>query len=156
MSKEGLYIETYGLNGLEQYFKNLSVQDRSKIVLSSFRKATKPLVEQAKSNAPKGKTHNLERSIGFVGIRDTMPVSAIIGARIRRGYKGYIGLIVDGGTFDRKYITKNGIEHHTGRMKVSNFFRKAADATEQQAINTVADEWHKTIARFAIRKSKDK
>jgi HK97 gp10 family phage protein len=141
--------ETHGFTALEQTFKNFQFKDKRQILLSAFRKATKPTIDAAKANVPVGPTGNLNRSIGLVPIRDNIGVH--IGARIRGGWRGYHGYIVEHGTRNRRYQTKNGKIHFTGHMTRTNFMKKAAESTEKQVIDTVAQEWYGAIQRFIIR-----
>jgi len=149
-------IETYGIDALEKTFENFQYKDKRKILIAAFRKATRPLSDLARSNAPVGKTGNLKRSIGQVPMRGEMGMW--IGARVIGGYRGFHGHLVEDGTVDRFYITKKGNKHATGHMSVtkpySGFFRKAARATEAQAIRSIESDWHDAIARFIIRSKK--
>ena len=145
-------VETYGFNNLEETFKNFALKQKRSIIISAFRKAVKPTVDQARMNAPKGRTGNLKKSIGVVGIRDE--VGIYVGARIRGGLRGYHGYIVEKGTVERFRKTKNNAP--TGKMKYSRFFKKAADSTEKQVINTVADEWYRAIDRFIVKNKIDR
>jgi HK97 gp10 family phage protein len=151
-------IETYGFDALEETFSNFAYKDKRKIFMDAFRKATKPTVEQARTNAPQGRTGNLKKSIGVVPIADQTGVW--VGARVVYGFKGFHGHLVEQGTVDRFYITKKGNRHNTGKMNVgaaySRFFQKAVDATENQVVNTVTNEWHKAIERFIVKSKKDR
>jgi HK97 gp10 family phage protein len=156
MNKTSLVIETYGFDGLEKTFDNFQHKDKKRIFIAAFRKSTKPTIEMAKANAPIGKTMNLSKSIGMVPMSEDIGVW--LGARVIGGYKGHHGHLVEDGTVDRFYYTKKGNIHRTGKMnpngRYAGFFRKAADATEEQVINTLTQEWHNAIARFIVRTNK--
>jgi hypothetical protein len=149
-------VETYGFEALEATFKNFAYKDKRSIMLSAFRKAAKPMAEQSKANAPIGKSGNLKRSMGVAVMRDEIGIS--IGARITGGFRGYHGHLVENGTVNRFYTTKKNNQHATGKMnpagKYAGFFRKAFDATQEKFLDTVADEWYKSIDRFIVKSNK--
>ncbi len=58
-------VEMFGLNEIQQLFRQLPEQvNKNKIWVKLFRQVSKPLIQKAKSLAPK-KTGQLSRSIGF-------------------------------------------------------------------------------------------
>jgi hypothetical protein len=144
-------IETYGFDGLQKTFDNLSeFKDKKRIMMSAFRKALKPTVEVMLNRIPQHQiTGNLKRSIGLLEARNN-EIAMYAGARIRGGYKGYHGILIDHGTKRRHYITKSGAIHNTGMVRPSYFTEYAAKSTEGWAINTVRLEWEKAIARFIV------
>lgn len=151
-------IETYGFKGLEQTFDNFRYKDKRTILNAAFRKATKPTVEMAKTNSPRGATMNLYKSIGMVPMSED--VGVWIGARVVGGYKGFHGHLVEDGTVNRFYMTKKGNRHDTGKMNpganYAHFFKRAADATETQVVDSLQNEWYNAIGRFIVRnKTKD-
>lgn len=139
--------EVYGFDALEKTFSNFAYKDKRNIIISAFRKATKPTVDQAKANAPVGATGNLRKSIGFVPIRGQ--AGAYVGARIKGGFRGYHGHLVEEGTVERFRKSKDNAS--TGKMRYSGFWRRAMISTEQQVMNTVADEWYKSIEKFIVK-----
>lgn len=143
------YVKLTGFEDLEAIFRYMSQADQKKIQISAFKRAVKPTVDAAKSNVPLGKTRNLYKSIGTSTIRNE--VGIYVGARIKGGNKGYIGHIVEEGTVERFYITKNGKRHNTGRMRYTGFFKRAADSTETEVINSVATQWHNAMLRYVVR-----
>lgn len=161
-------IKTYGFDELEQIFAKLANDDKRTIMMNAFKKALKPLVEQARINAPLGPPRkgnpggNLKKSIGLLELEDRLGMFA--GAR--RGGKtgsnmaGWHGHLLNDGTVDRFYISKKGVRHNTGKMSVSSsyfgWFTRAAEATEEQAINVIAEEWYKSVARFEIKGTQDR
>lgn len=173
--KSDIIVSTYGFDGLEKTFENFQYKDKRKIFIDAFRKATKPTLDAAMSNVPRGKTDNLYRSLGVVPMRGDIGVW--IGARIIGGYKGAHSHLVEDGTVERSYIAKKtvhfirkdtsqwfsikkGSKVVTGKMNpnasYAGFFRKAINITEQQVIDTIQKEWYDAIARFIVRSGKDK
>ena len=146
-------IETYGFDALDKTFYNFQHKDKRNIIISAFRKAVRPTVEQAKSNlSSHTKTGNLMKSIGVVPIRDEIAV--YVGARIKGQFKGYHGHLVEEGTVARFYITKKGNRHETGKMRYTGFFRSAVKTTEEQVMKTVEQEWYNSIDRFIVKSNR--
>lgn len=141
-------LEVTGMEALEKTFDNFARKDKRNILISAFRKATRPTIDAAKANlAGHRKSGNLIKSVGFSPIRDE--IGAYIGARIRGGFRGYHGFIVEEGTVARFRRTKNNAP--TGKMKYTGFWKKATDSTERQVMNTVASEWYKAIEKFIVK-----
>lgn len=149
MNRVGLTVETYGFKSLEELFNNLSdKKDQKRILIDAFKRSTKVTADYAKSYARK-KTGNLRKSIGVVTIPGNKEIGVYVGARIKGGYKGYHGHILEYGTVARYRKTKNNAP--TGKMKYTGFMRKAALYTEPQVVNSVSKEWYDAIARHIIR-----
>jgi HK97 gp10 family phage protein len=149
-------IETYGFEALEKTFDNFAHKDKRNIFMAAYRKATKPMVDKSRANAPMGRTGNLKRSMGMVPMRDQIGVW--VGARVTGGSKGFHAHLAENGTVERFYTTKKGVRHETGKMNpnagYARFFQRAFDETEKQAVDTVTEEWHKAIERFIVRSKK--
>jgi len=137
-----------GFENLQAVFNYMDNADKRKILLAAFKKAVKPTELMMRDNAPHGKTGNLRRSIGTIVMRDQ--VGVYVGARIKGGYKGYHGRIVEEGTVQRFRKTKG--DAPTGKMRYKGFVRTAVRLTEPLVMNTVRDEWDKAIERFIIRR----
>ena len=146
-------MSTYSLDDLEAAFNNIAIlKDKRKIMLSAFRKAMKPTAEIMWANAPVGKSGNLQRSMGLYAASDEIAMYA--GARIKGGFKGFHAHLIEEGTVDRHYTTKEGNEHFTGKLRYSGFIRSAAESGEQYAIDIVAKEWYKAIGRYLVKHQK--
>lgn len=134
---------------LEKTFQDLAYSEKRSVLISAFRKATKPTVEAIRSNAPR-KSGNLKRSIGILTARNEIAV--IVAARRNRGFKGAHGHLVEFGTKERSYITKKGNEHRTGRMdygkSYGGYFKRGIESTQSGVMKTLGDEWYKSIERF--------
>jgi len=150
--------ETYGFDALQKTFDNLAYKDKRGIILTAFRKATKPTIELAKQNAPTGRTGNLRKSIGMVPVKEESAVW--IGARVVSGFKGFHSHLVENGTVERWYMTKKGKKHPTGKMNpnaiYAHFWKRSLDATEKQLWDTVQVEWNRAIEKFIEKGGKDK
>jgi hypothetical protein len=147
-------IQSPDLKKLEQTFADLQYKEQRNIMLSAFRKATKPTVERAKSNIFHSVTGNLRRSIGLVTVRDEIAV--IIGARKRGAFMGHHGHLVEEGTVDRWATTWRGkplkTKRFTGKMSAGKpyafYLKHSVDATEKSVQDTMAKEWYDSILRF--------
>ena len=137
-------IKTDQVMILENFFKDLSTLDQKKIFNSAFRKAAKPLVNRAKMTAPR-RSGRLQKSIGTMSISGS--INIIVGAVKRRG--GWHGHLVEEGTEERFRKTKKGAR--TGSVTGTHFFENAYNASENEIINTIQDEWLNEIDRMIIR-----
>jgi hypothetical protein len=150
MSRYKFDMETADQDKLERVFRDMAWDDKKKIINAAFRKAVKPTVERAYANAPVGRTGNLRRSIGTVSPYNEIAI--VVGTLRTRGKQGYHGHLVEEGTVDRFYITKRGNKHFTGKMNpngyYAHFLKKAVDATENQTLNILSQEWYKVIDRY--------
>jgi hypothetical protein len=153
MNKTDRFVKTYGLGALERTFENMANSDKRKIMIPALKRAVSSTVDMARTNAPVGKTGNLQKSVGTVALQNEMAI--LVGARTGHGFKGYHGHLLNDGTVDR--FRKNG--GATGKMGVTkpyfHWFTKAAEATEKQAVDSIANEWHKGVARMIIRSNKE-
>jgi hypothetical protein len=139
---------------LQKTFQNLRYIDQRKVLISAFRKATKPVLNQIKANAPRGATGNLKKSIGLLVSRNE--ISVILGARKRKGFKGYHGHLVEDGTKDRYVKTWRGKplkkKRYTGRMdsggSYAGYFKRAIDSKGDGVHKTLGTEWYKAIQKF--------
>jgi HK97 gp10 family phage protein len=136
-----------GFEDLQKVFDYMGNADKKKIQIAAFRKAVKPTEQMMRDLAPHGKTGNLRKSIGTVMMRDQ--VGVYVGARIKGGYKGYHGHLVEDGTEYRFRKSKNNAP--TGRTRYKGFVRNAVRITEPLVLNTVRSEWDKAIERFIKR-----
>lgn len=138
-------IEFDQLKVLEDFFYDLSVTDQRKVFLTGFRKAARPLVKAAKAGAPKGKTGNLEHSIGTMAV--TQEIAIIVGARKGGGrYRGWHGHLMEHGT--RQRVRKSG--GSTGRVIGKKFFETAFYQTQEKMYGEIDREWYQAIDRKII------
>lgn len=137
---------------LSKVFQKLAYEDQREVLLDAFEKATRPTVMAVKANAPvrSGGTGNLRKSIGLLVAKNEIAV--IIAARRNKGYKGWHAHLVEFGTRQRSYVTKNGNEHRTGRMDYlkpyGGFFNRGIDATQPIVMKRLGDEFMSAIDRF--------
>lgn len=146
MSSVSLEIQAPDILRLEKTFQDLAYSDQRNVLLSAFRKATKPTVDAVKANAPQGKHDNLRKSIGLLTAINEIAV--ILAARRKRPFKGDLGAIFEDGTKERQYKTKRGMIHRTGHIIGLKYFQKGIDTTQNKVLESLGDEWHKSIERF--------
>lgn len=97
-------ISVTGLKEIDQVVKGLPLQLQDRVLKAAHADAAKPLLMIAKEKVPKGKTHNLERSIGVerVNLNRTDQVGLVlVGPRRRGGNKGYHGHLIEYGKTNR-------------------------------------------------------
>src|SRR5688572_5570232 len=104
-------IRLTGAKEIDQVLRGLPLQLTDKVLQNSFSDAAKPLVEAAKSLAPKGITGNLVESIGVTKEpAKTLVNRAVgqiqVGPRRKGKYKGFAGHLMEYGTTIRE--TKKG------------------------------------------------
>jgi hypothetical protein len=149
-------INTDQLLVLENFFKDLSDIDQRKIFITSYRRATKPLINAMKAGAPR-RTSNLIRSIGTIEMPQELSILA--GAKKSGMNKGWYGHFVENGTVERFRKTYNGKplkngSASTGRVIGTHFAENAFNATESQVNAIVEEEWYNAIDMFIVRTNK--
>lgn len=165
MNNLALKIESPDQARLMQAFQEMAEKDKRSILISAFRKATKPALNAVRSGIH-SRTRNLYKSIGLLTMRDETGV--ILAARTRGGFKGYHGHLVESGTNSRHYVAKKtmhlkrpgggwysvkeGDNVYTGRMNehksYGGYFKRGIDATNRTSLNILTEEWQKSIERF--------
>ena len=149
-------IDVRDLVTLENFFDELEHKDQRKILMSSYRRAVKPLLSAAKGSVPKTSMMGLYRSMGTEEIPGDTAI--LVGSKMntktlrRSGGKKYVGKVwyghlVEEGTKLRHWRKGKS----TGVMPASHFFRDAISVTEDQVIGIVAEEWYDEIERFINR-----
>ena len=124
----------FGNDKLEASFRSMSRADRYAMVMRAYEVATKPLIDESKGNLVqnlkrRSRTMNLYQSLGFVKQPkggNSNYVTAKVGARKYRPYKGFHGHLIDAGTATRS--TRKG--YNRGRMPATHFFTSAVESTE--------------------------
>lgn len=139
-----------GLPQMQQLFNTLRGSQANSIFNSAFRKVSKPLIKDARSNLTASKrTGNLRRSIGAKAIRGK--AGLIIGARTFGKHKGYAGRILDNGTVERFRKTKLGKRISTGKVKPTKYFKKAIDGNQTMIERSISREVERSVLRFVTR-----
>ncbi len=151
-------VEMFGLNEIQQLFRQLPEQvNKNKIWVKLFRQVSKPLIQKAKSLAPK-KTGQLSRSIGFFTTKAS-----------RRYNGGYVGPRVKGafakrdkeykGSNKKKIYTKSGfygawVEYGDEVMfggkatgQAQKFMKPAYEQTKDLMLNNIMKDSEIIMAR---------
>jgi HK97 gp10 family phage protein len=139
-------IDVSQIKVLEDFFQGLSTIDQTKIFMSGFRKAAKPLVDMAKADAP-NRTGKLMNSFGTIEMPQN--VSIMVGAKLN---KGWVGHLVENGTMERFRKTKKMAP--TGKLTGQHFFENAFNMVEEGMYDKMAEEWYNAIDRFIIKTNK--
>lgn len=124
-------LKVFGTPELVNLFNELSFDVRTKILAVSFKKASKLIISQAQSNL-KGYT----RVSGSMG--DSMKKqeqSLYVGTQRKKG--GYLAHIVESGTKERFYKTKEGNLHKTGKITAQHYWSNTLLSSEKEVEDTI-------------------
>lgn len=141
-----------GAKEIDQVLAGLPLQVADKVLQNSFSDAAKPLVQAAKSLAPKGKTGNLTESIGVTKEpAKTLVNRAVgqiqVGPRRKGKYKGFAGHLNEFGTTARE--TKSGANR--GRMTPHKFMEPAFNQTKGALESRINDSIGRKLSAFMKR-----
>jgi hypothetical protein len=135
VSKDKLF-QIFGTEQLVKLFQELDFKNQNKILSVSFKKASKIIIDQARSNL-KGQYGHVYRSLTASFRRDIQTLE--VGASRRLG--GNLAHIANAGTKERHYINKDGNVHRTGKITPNYFWDNAISKTE----GSVEEEIYKNI-----------
>ena len=145
------YTEVFGIKELDDLFNNLKLSQQRGIIISTFRQASKPLIEQAKTNLiARTKTSANSRLAKSLGVEpvNRLPILKI-GARKGKNYGGYQAHLLERGTVERMFKhKKSGKEHFTGKVSATNFFQDAVDGSTKQVIDSVEEQMIISFKKF--------
>lgn len=162
---EETQISIFGIKELDEFFQQMRRADQRTIFLGAWRKATSSPLAQAKANllsrvgssGPYGVRDDILKSLGFVPLnirKNSVFVSAKIGARRFGIYKGYSAHWFDAGTKERQTDYKGT----RGAMKATNFFTDAVTNNTDQILNDTTTEmiasFDKLITRHLKKQAK--
>lgn len=145
-----------GAKEVDNVLRGLPLQLTDKILQNSFADAAKPLVQSAKSLAPKGETLNLSNSIGVTKEPAKTLVNRAVG-QIQAGpqrkgkYKGYTGHLIEFGTTVRE--TKSGANR--GNVTPNPFMEPAFNQTKGQVESRTNDSIGRKLSAFMKRTIKN-
>lgn len=144
-----LTVNTEQIAALRDFFDGLSAADQRKIFLAAFRRASKPMVDEAKATVPR-RTGNLQRSIGTIALSGE--AALLMGARKGGGYKGWHGHLIENGTVER--FRKKKKNAPTGKVIGTAFLEQAYMQNEQYLIDATESEWLRSIDLMIVRVNK--
>jgi len=151
---DGVNMKLFGIKELDELFEKLKTSQQRSVLISAFRKATRPLVVDIKNNL-KSRTKtkassSLYKSIGVKPDR-YLPILKI-GARRGRGYGGYHAHLLESGTVVRSYThKKSGKVHETGKVTGTNFFSDAVKSDEREVIDSIQKDLILSMSKFIIK-----
>ena len=118
-------MQIFGTKDLVDLFTDMDRENQSKILSTSFRKASKILISEAQNNLRGG----FRRISGSFGVSFRKDIQALnVGSMKKRG--GGFAHIVNAGTRERFYTSKNGVLHRTGKIIGNHFWDRAITSTE--------------------------
>jgi hypothetical protein len=152
--KSDIQFQVFGVPELDELFNDLRNSQKKSVLISAFRKASKPLVVTTKNNLrarTKTKaTSPLSKSIGVKAHR-SLPILQI-GARKGGRFGGFHAHLLESGTNERFYAHKGtGNVHKTGRIRATNFFADAVAKEEKGVIDSVQDQIIESFKKFIRR-----
>ena len=139
-------MKIFGADEIVKAFKELDFKIQDKILTSSFRQASKIILDEAKSGL-RGSYTKVAASLGSVMKRNIQTLNV---GRVKKG--GNLAAIANKGTKERAYKTKNGVLHRTGRVKGTYFWDKANDSStvsrvEETIYKSVKKEFDKLLQK---------
>lgn len=141
------------LDGLDEIVKNMReiAKDlKGDPLRASLRNGIKPIVEQAKANAPRGETGTLQEAINS----KAMPMN-----EIPQGFSDGQEVFVASSRNKKKDAPNNAwywhfVEFGTSKMSAKPFLAPAFDSKRQAAMDAFVDEMRKQLERNAKRIAK--
>ncbi|MBA7543627.1 hypothetical protein ES705_35962 [subsurface metagenome] len=152
MSEAGVTI--LGAKQLSDLFDDLKKSQKRSVVISAWRKSSKPMLRTIKSNliarTRAKRSGNLFKSLGVKDVRGQSILH--LGARTFGIYKGYHSHLIESGTKERYYTTKTGVKKSTGKIKGRYWFRSGVESTTKETvdgfINNTIELTHALIKRY--------
>ncbi len=158
------YIDIQIINDaeLQRLFSELVPSVQNRIVLGGMREASKPILQQAKSNF-KSKQKN-KSTTGYKNFNKsfaTEPMRSTFGLKV--GIKNFKYRWIEWGTEDRYYKKgskrsvwrrrkDNSAGHYTGKVIATNFFFDAVNSRKEEAQKKVSDaivqSLEKTVSKY--------
>lgn len=167
---------TVDIDGLKRILKELPTVMQHKIVGSALFKAVEPIVEQTKANIH-SKTGNLVKSIGKerMTIQQGKEIGTVrVGPRVRGGFKGYHGYLVEAGhravlggtlpsskslpvgrTRKAKNPARTGMGRIVGKASPTPFLQPAIKAKQGEVDKRVAKELDDSMRRVFRKHAKN-
>jgi phage protein, HK97 gp10 family len=139
-------LEIFGTKELSDLFNEMSTDIQKNVVNTGFRKASKIILDQAKTNLDQS-TKAPEKFKKKLGTKAAQGELALLVGE-KKGGAGSLAHLLESGTKKRYYKTssksslfKKSVKgtHYTGAMKATQFFENALDTTETQVITSIYD-----------------
>lgn len=125
-------VDIKGVEALKQGLRNLDSKLRKTILMKSFNKAAKPIIESAKNKIWMHQiTGRVFRSLGTKAAKLKDLPMLLLGARTFGRFKGSYAHLLENGTVNRYYTTKNGIRKSTGKTRGIKFWENSINENQQ-------------------------
>jgi len=145
MSEAGVNI--LGDKQLSDLFDDLKKGQKRSVVISAFKKSSKPMLRTIKANliarTKAKRSGNLAKSLGTKAVRGKSILH--LGARTFGNFKGFHSHLIEKGTGERYYTTKSGAIHVTGKVKGRYWFRSGVESTTKETIDGFIDNTTKSL-----------
>ena len=128
----------FNIKELDRVFDGLKDGSQRSVIISALRRASKPILADAKSNLrsdTKIGSGNLINCIGVITMRKVAGIQ--VGVRKTAPWKAWYGRLINSGTKERFRKTKSGVRVSTGKLDATNFFTDAYNKNT----NIVADDF---------------
>ena len=142
-NRQGIYFDSKDWANFQAAIKRIPQQmDKRREILKVIRPATKHTVKTLKNLVAKhDHSGHLEDSVGTItGLSRDYP-NVLVGYRVKRGFKGFHGHLVEAGTRPR-YKKKN--KAYTGVMPALGLVKKASDQSERESVAAL----EKRVAKY--------
>lgn len=149
-------INVLGDQQLTELWDQLKHSQQKSILISSFRQAARPLLQDAKNNlsarTKASSSGKLFKSLGTAPLR-RLPVLKI-GARTSGRFAGFAGHLLDDGTEKRSYWRKGkgvSVEHNTGRVRATHFWSDAVKSNEKGMVSGIQSRIIKSFDKLIVK-----
>lgn len=144
-------LEIFGTDELVKMFNDLQVDVKTKILTTSFKKASLIIINDATGNLGAGFRH-IKASFGTKFRKEENAL--YVGSFKKKG--GGFSHIVNSGTKERFYTTKGGSIHKTGKIIANHFWDKALLESENKVENAIYEDIRKRFNDYINKSNKIK
>lgn len=125
-------VNIKGIEQINNVLKALDKNVRGEVIITALDNVSKEILNKAESNVWEHQhSGRVYRSLGIQKNKKNGEIESIkLGARAFGKYKGHLAHLLENGTKERFYTTKNGISKSTGSMQGTNFWSDANENSE--------------------------
>lgn len=148
------FIRITGVEEINNLLKNLSDDVKEDVINEALSNVAKEILKKAEENVWEHQhTGRVYRSLGISTRKKNGKIKDItVGARAFGKYKGHLAHLLEAGSDERFYTTKNGIQKSTGRMKATNFWSNAnedsEDIMEKELTDNIIKNMEKVVNKY--------
>ena len=152
----GAFIRITGVEEINNLLKNLSDDVKKDVLNEALSNVAKEILKKAEENVWEHQhTGRVYRSLGISTRKKNGKIKDItVGARAFGKYKGHLAHLLEDGTKERFYTTKNGIQKSTGKMRATRFWSNANEDSEDMMEKELTDNIIKNMEKVVNRYNK--